>query len=66
MTPDQIILSDRILQVGPERGSADTVRDFRGFAIKLKTKEGNNDWVFNNQVSMTSKCVIMGPPLMII
>ncbi|KAE8444153.1 hypothetical protein EG329_000841 [Mollisiaceae sp. DMI_Dod_QoI] len=39
----------RISTVGPERGSADTVRDFRGFAIKFKTMEGNNDWVFNNQ-----------------
>ena len=40
----------RVSTVGPERGSADTVRDFRGFAIKFKTREGNNDWVFNNQV----------------
>jgi len=39
----------RISTVGPEKGSADTVRDFRGFAIKFKTAEGNNDWVFNNQ-----------------
>ncbi|KKY25273.1 putative catalase [Phaeomoniella chlamydospora] len=39
----------RISTVGPESGSADTVRDFRGFAIKFKTREGNNDWVFNNQ-----------------
>jgi catalase len=42
----------RISTVGPERGSADTVRDFRGFAIKFKTKQGNADWVFNNQVSI--------------
>jgi catalase len=40
----------RIPTTGPERGSADTVRDFRGFAVKFKTNEGNNDWVFNNQV----------------
>ncbi|KAI9687514.1 MAG: hypothetical protein M1822_002124 [Bathelium mastoideum] len=39
----------RISTVGPEKGSADTLRDFRGFAIKFKTTEGNNDWVFNNQ-----------------
>ncbi|OAL21116.1 hypothetical protein AYO22_08273 [Fonsecaea multimorphosa] len=39
----------RISTVGPARGSADTVRDFRGFAIKFKTDEGNQDWVFNNQ-----------------
>ncbi|KAL7629557.1 catalase A [Parahypoxylon ruwenzoriense] len=39
----------RISTVGPERGSADTVRDFRGFAVKCKTRHGNHDWVFNNQ-----------------
>ncbi|EXJ71410.1 catalase [Cladophialophora psammophila CBS 110553] len=39
----------RISTVGPARGSADTVRDFRGFAVKFKTNEGNQDWVFNNQ-----------------
>ncbi|KAL9110157.1 MAG: hypothetical protein Q9227_005217 [Pyrenula ochraceoflavens] len=39
----------RVSTVGPEKGSADTLRDFRGYAIKFKTKEGNNDWVFNNQ-----------------
>ncbi|KAL9090918.1 MAG: hypothetical protein Q9165_005126 [Trypethelium subeluteriae] len=39
----------RIATTGPERGSADTVRDFRGFAVKLKTKEGNQDFVMNNQ-----------------
>jgi catalase len=42
----------RIATTGPERGSADTVRDFRGFAVKLKTKEGNQDFVMNNQVRM--------------
>lgn len=42
----------RISTVGPERGSADTLRDFRGFAIKFKTAEGNCDWVFNNQVRL--------------
>jgi catalase len=45
----------RISTVGPERGSADTVRDFRGFAVKFKTTEGNNDWVFNNQVRNSEK-----------
>ncbi|THU90411.1 catalase [Dendrothele bispora CBS 962.96] len=34
--------------VGGESGSPDTARDPRGFAIKLKTDEGNWDWVFNN------------------
>ncbi|KAI1612780.1 catalase-like domain-containing protein [Exophiala viscosa] len=39
----------RISTVGPERGSADTVRDFRGFAVKIKTAQGNQDFVCNNQ-----------------
>ncbi|KAI6085467.1 catalase [Hypoxylon rubiginosum] len=39
----------RISTVGPERGSADTLRDFRGFATKFKTTQGNQDFVFNNQ-----------------
>lgn len=43
----------RISTVGPARGSADTVRDFRGFAVKFKTEEGNQDFVFNNQVGST-------------
>ena len=41
-----------IFTVGPERGAADTVRDFRGWAIKFNTAEGNNDWVFNNHVRL--------------
>lgn len=40
----------RISTVGPERGSADTVRDPRGWAMKFFTQEGNQDWVFNNTV----------------
>ena len=50
----------RISTVGPERGSADTVRDFRGFAVKFKTTEGNNDWVFNNQVRNLAKPLLNG------
>ncbi|KIL62789.1 hypothetical protein M378DRAFT_165257 [Amanita muscaria Koide BX008] len=38
----------RFSTVGGESGSADTARDPRGFAIKLKTQQGNWDWVFNN------------------
>ena len=45
----------RISTVGPERGSADTARDPRGWGIKLFTTEGNQDWVFNNTVSNTTK-----------
>ncbi|KZP13984.1 catalase [Athelia psychrophila] len=40
--------SVRFSTVGGESGSADTARDPRGFAIKLRTEEGNWDWVFNN------------------
>lgn len=31
-----------------ESGSADTVRDLRGFAIKIRTSHGVLDWVFNS------------------
>jgi catalase len=33
---------------GGERGSADTARDPRGFAVKFYTEEGNWDLVGNN------------------
>jgi catalase len=38
----------RFLHRGGERGSADTVRDVRGFAVKFYTDEGNWDLVGNN------------------
>ncbi len=38
----------RFSTVGGERGSADTVRDVRGFAVKFYTEEGNWDLVGNN------------------
>ncbi|KAJ4182989.1 catalase A [Fusarium falciforme] len=38
----------RISTVGPERGSADTVRDVHGWAMKLYADDGNLDFVFNN------------------
>lgn len=38
----------RFSTVGGESGSADTARDPRGFSVKMKTVEGNMDWVFNN------------------
>jgi len=41
-------LTIRFSTVGGENGSADTARDPRGFAVKIKTQEGNLDWVFNN------------------
>jgi catalase len=42
----------RFSTVGPERGSADSIRDVRGWAFKFFTEEGNLDWVFNNTVSL--------------
>lgn len=36
----------RVSTVGPERGSADAVRDVRGWAMKIFTEEGNQDFVF--------------------
>ncbi len=38
----------RFSTVGGERGSADTARDVRGFAVKFYTEEGNWDLVGNN------------------
>ena len=38
----------RFSTVAGERGSADTVRDVRGFAVKFYTDEGNWDLVGNN------------------
>ncbi len=40
----------RVSTVGPGRGSADTKRDVRGFALKIFTEEGNQDFVFNSIV----------------
>ncbi len=36
--------------VAGERGSANTVRDVRGWAMKFFTQEENQDWVFNDTV----------------
>ncbi|XP_006456321.1 catalase [Agaricus bisporus var. bisporus H97] len=44
----KVRITARFSTVGGESGSADTARDPRGFAIKLRTEEGNWDWVFNN------------------
>ncbi|KAK1984956.1 catalase [Colletotrichum cereale] len=38
----------RLSTVAGERGSADTVRDIRGFALKFKTEQGNWDFVGND------------------
>ncbi|KAK8096354.1 catalase-domain-containing protein [Apiospora kogelbergensis] len=39
-------LFTRLSTVAGERGSAETVRDSRGFAFKLRTEEGILDWMF--------------------
>jgi catalase len=44
----------RVSTVGPGAGSADTLRDVRGWALKLFTEEGNQDFVFNDIVRPTS------------
>ena len=41
----------RISTVAGEKGSSDTVRDIRGWALKHFTEEGNQDFVFNDLVS---------------
>lgn len=40
----------RLSTVGGEKGSADTVRDVRGFAVKFFTEQGNFDIVGNDIV----------------
>lgn len=40
----------RLSTVGGEKGSADTVRDVRGFSVKFFTEEGNYDIVGNHIV----------------
>lgn len=56
----------RVSTVGPESGSADTIRDVHGWAMKLYTDQGNQDWVFNNTVSFL-QCIyaIAGPSLIL-
>lgn len=41
----------RFSTVVGEKGSADSVRDTRGFAFKLYTDEGNLDWLFFSTVN---------------
>lgn len=40
----------RLSTTGGEKGSADTVRDVRGFSVKFFTEEGNHDIVGNHIV----------------
>jgi len=45
-------LLTRFSTVAGEKGSAESVRDGRGFAFKLYTEEGNLDWLFFNLVGI--------------
>ncbi|KAF2401884.1 heme-dependent catalase, partial [Trichodelitschia bisporula] len=45
-TESKVLL--RISTVAPERGGAETVRDVKGWGIKIFTSEGNQDFVFNS------------------
>ena len=40
----KVPVTARFSTVSEESGSADTIRTFRGFALKLKTEVGNWDW----------------------
>lgn len=42
----------RLSGTGGEKGSADTVRDVRGFSVKFYTEDGNHDIVGNHIVSL--------------
>lgn len=48
----------RLSNTGGDRGSADTVRDVRGFAVKFFTEEGNHDIVGNHIVSVHPKFLL--------
>ena len=51
----------RFSTVGGEKGSADAVRDPRGFAVKFYTEEGNYDMVGNNTPVFFIRDVIKFP-----
>ena len=44
----------RLSTTGGEKGSADTVRDVRGFSVKFFTEDGNHDIVGNHVVRFHS------------
>jgi len=54
-------MAARFSTVGGESGSADTVRDPRGFALKFYTEEGNWDLVGNNTPVFFVRDPIMFP-----
>ena len=54
----------RFSTVAGERGSADTVRDLRGFAVKFYTREGNYDLVGSNMPVFFIQDAMKFPDLM--
>lgn len=61
--PEGTPIGVRFSTVGGEKGSADTVRDPRGFAVKFYTEEGNFDLVGNNTPIFFINDPIMFPSL---
>jgi catalase len=53
----------RFSTVQGERGSKDTARDVRGFAVKFYTDEGNWDLVGNNIPGSSSRTAMKFPDL---
>ncbi|KIX03913.1 uncharacterized protein Z518_07466 [Rhinocladiella mackenziei CBS 650.93] len=49
VTDDVSDITDADFLTGIGKGQMYTVGDFRGFAVKFKTNQDNNNWVFNNQ-----------------
>ena len=48
-------LTVRYSPVSGETGSPDTARDPRGFAIKLRTEEGNRMWSLSSGLAVTDR-----------
>lgn len=59
--PPSLSTPDLLVSAG-ESGSADTVRDPRGFAVKLYTEEGNWDLTGNNTpIFFIRDALLVGP-----
>lgn len=50
----------RVSTVAPQAGGAEMQRDVRGWAMKIFTEEGNQDFVFNSIVSVSPMYVRQG------
>jgi len=51
----------RLSITGPERGHFETTRDVRGWAMKIFTEEGNQDFVFNSIVGAVAARMCLTP-----